>query len=543
MPVVTRLLLSLILRRLMAAREVLTRFRPGRGCIDQIFTLRQVLEQRHTDKRPIILVFLNFQAAFDMVDRSFFLTRLPTKECPRNDIVLIFEEEVKAEVFLDELTEIIPSFGMHLASTKCKVVLWNIQSLNTPLTIQGEALEVVERFTYLGFISSDYSMPDEISTRICKTRAAFANLRHLCRQNGLSLNRKGRVYQATVRDVLLCGCETAYANGGTETSSGVRQSLSQNCSSCWVGVGESVMRQLESAFSVVQWVLPLKNVSSTRNRVGWDMCCVCRTIVCPTHSGGSGEVANSYPIRGGMKEITKRLGAVGATRLSEWGPRDPNCTWLETLQDMASTKSLPPSTFILFSTIRLANKSMLYDSEALVLNTDVMLSMTIMMMICRMQFTNTLTPSTTSHASEASVVENLKTPHIIYPKRSCLAPIQQHSPYCSLIIFCTQAEIHTDPALPPAVRCCSGREACPAQDWPIVQDACRFGIKPRSDWSKVWTQEPIMTQYWPNAVADVSSRRLSPLTIAIADSRGVLGTDSASVEDAWSERKRNGGST
>ncbi|KER33476.1 hypothetical protein T265_12586, partial [Opisthorchis viverrini] len=38
------------------------------------------------------------------------------------------------------------------------------------------------------------------------------------------------------------------------------------------------------------------------------------------------------------KEITKRLGAVGATRLPGWGPRDPHCAWLETLQDMAANR-------------------------------------------------------------------------------------------------------------------------------------------------------------------------------------------------------------
>ncbi|KER28249.1 hypothetical protein T265_04852 [Opisthorchis viverrini] len=32
--------------------------------------------------------------------------------------------------------------------------------------------------------------------------------------------------------------------------------------------------------------------------------------------------------RRSMKEITKRLGAVGATRLPGWGPRDPHCAWL-----------------------------------------------------------------------------------------------------------------------------------------------------------------------------------------------------------------------
>ncbi|KER23571.1 hypothetical protein T265_14616, partial [Opisthorchis viverrini] len=48
---------------------------------------------------------------------------------------------------------------------------------------------------------------DEVNARIRKARLAFAKVRHLWRQNGLSLNLKGRVYQAAVRAVLLCGCE------------------------------------------------------------------------------------------------------------------------------------------------------------------------------------------------------------------------------------------------------------------------------------------------------------------------------------------------
>ncbi|KER23921.1 hypothetical protein T265_14524, partial [Opisthorchis viverrini] len=53
-----------------------------------------------------------------------------------------------------------------------------------------------------------------------------------------------------------------------------------------------------------------------------------------------------------------------------------------------------------------------------------------------------------------------------------------------------EVESHTDPALPLAVRCRYGLEVYPAQDW----DTCRSGIKLRSDWSKVWTQQPIMTR-------------------------------------------------
>ncbi|KER23580.1 hypothetical protein T265_08573 [Opisthorchis viverrini] len=39
-----------------------------------------------------------------------------------------------------------------------------------------------------------------------------------------------------------------------------------------------------------------------------------------------------------MKEITKRLGAVGTTHLPGWGPRGPHCVWLEILQDMAANR-------------------------------------------------------------------------------------------------------------------------------------------------------------------------------------------------------------
>ncbi|KAG5446087.1 hypothetical protein CSKR_103835 [Clonorchis sinensis] len=48
-----------------------------------------------------------------------------------DDIALVFEE--KAQVFLDELTKLIPSFGIHCTPTKCKIILLDMQSLNTSL--------------------------------------------------------------------------------------------------------------------------------------------------------------------------------------------------------------------------------------------------------------------------------------------------------------------------------------------------------------------------------------------------------------------------
>ncbi|TNN20796.1 LINE-1 reverse transcriptase, partial [Schistosoma japonicum] len=85
---------SIILKRLTRAREEQTRenqarFRPGRGCIDHIFTLRQVLEHRHTFKRPTIVVFLDLKAAFDSVDREVLWQCLSLKGVPKKYINLV----------------------------------------------------------------------------------------------------------------------------------------------------------------------------------------------------------------------------------------------------------------------------------------------------------------------------------------------------------------------------------------------------------------------------------------------------------------------
>ncbi|KER28918.1 LOW QUALITY PROTEIN: hypothetical protein T265_13500 [Opisthorchis viverrini] len=95
----------------------------------------------------------------------------------------LLRDREKAHVFLDELTKDTPSFGMNFAPTQCKVMLLDMKSLNTPLTIQGGALEVVERFRYLG----SRVVSDEASARVYKAWVAFSNLRHSWHQSGRSL--------------------------------------------------------------------------------------------------------------------------------------------------------------------------------------------------------------------------------------------------------------------------------------------------------------------------------------------------------------------
>ena len=75
--------------------------------------------------------------------------------------------------------------------------------------MEGEGLEQVERFTYLGScIRTNGNITSEIRVRISKAQAAFSNLRHLWHCTDVSLATKGRVYNlTTVRSTLLYGCD------------------------------------------------------------------------------------------------------------------------------------------------------------------------------------------------------------------------------------------------------------------------------------------------------------------------------------------------
>jgi hypothetical protein len=65
---------TIILNRFINFRDNKTRrnqagFRRGRGCVDQIFSLRLALEHRYRYQRPTVTCFLDFTAAFDSIHR------------------------------------------------------------------------------------------------------------------------------------------------------------------------------------------------------------------------------------------------------------------------------------------------------------------------------------------------------------------------------------------------------------------------------------------------------------------------------------------
>ncbi|BHF80935.1 hypothetical protein SprV_0702406400 [Sparganum proliferum] len=279
------------MRRFQAVRDSRTRpnqagFRAGRGCADQIFTLRRILEFRHSYQQPTAVCFVDFAAAFDSVHRESLwrimaLDGVPAKIITmikayyrsttarvlvRNnlsqpfgirsgvrqgcilspilfnyaidwilgralresdgveiapghrltdldyadDIALLDSSFGDLQSMVSRVNEVAKSVGLSINAGKTKVFSSCIPDQEkAPLGIDGCQLEEVDSFKYLGArLLPNEQSKDDIVSRIDAARWVFSSLRKcLWNRRDLSIATKIRVYRASVRSVLLYGCE------------------------------------------------------------------------------------------------------------------------------------------------------------------------------------------------------------------------------------------------------------------------------------------------------------------------------------------------
>uniref|UniRef100_A0AAV2LFI9 Rho-GAP domain-containing protein n=1 Tax=Knipowitschia caucasica TaxID=637954 RepID=A0AAV2LFI9_KNICA len=260
-------------------------FRKERSCTDQIATLRIILEQSLEWNSPMYVNFIDYEKAFDSVDRQSLWKLLRHYGVPekitniirksyegmtcrivhgrqltdafgvrtgvrqgcllspclfllaidwvmktstnqmRNGIQWTLWEQLDDLDFADDLALLSHThqqmqektsrvannsarLGLHINRGKSKVFKINASN-NTPITVQGEALEEVDSFTYLGSILDKYGGTDEdVRTRIGKARTAFQQLKNIWGSSTISITTKIRLFNTIVKPILLYGAET-----------------------------------------------------------------------------------------------------------------------------------------------------------------------------------------------------------------------------------------------------------------------------------------------------------------------------------------------
>ena len=125
-----------------------------------------------------------------------------------DDVSLLSHREGHRQAMTKRLCNIARTTGLQINVTKTKSMRVNA-SQELPVTVDGQAIEEVDRSTYLGRIVSKPGGTDEdVKARINNARHAFATLRPVWRSKNLSVRAKLRLFNSNVKSVLLYGGET-----------------------------------------------------------------------------------------------------------------------------------------------------------------------------------------------------------------------------------------------------------------------------------------------------------------------------------------------
>lgn len=260
-------------------------FRKNRSCIDQIATLRIILEQSLEWNSPLYINFVDFEKAFDSVDGETLwrllsdygvpekITRIirnsyegmtcrvvhggklteafhirtgvrqgcllspflfllaidwimKTSSVERHNGIqwtpwtqlddLDFADDIAllshTQQQMQEKTTIVAAnaaaLGLNIHGTKSKVLRVNATN-SIPIRLEEEELEDVDSFTYLGSVIDVKGGTDaDVKARIGKARIAFLQLGKVWSSKDLSLSTKIRLFNTSVKSVLLYGAET-----------------------------------------------------------------------------------------------------------------------------------------------------------------------------------------------------------------------------------------------------------------------------------------------------------------------------------------------
>ena len=86
------------------------------------------------------------------------------------------EDEGLAKL-VERLDKASTAYGMEISAEKTKLMTNNITGINTEIEVNGQKLEIVTRFKYLGSVITDKGSKPEILFGIAQTTAALTRLK------------------------------------------------------------------------------------------------------------------------------------------------------------------------------------------------------------------------------------------------------------------------------------------------------------------------------------------------------------------------------
>jgi len=125
-----------------------------------------------------------------------------------DDIDLLAGSHTELQSLTDSLYRNARAFGMEVSTEKSKIMRHSVNAQQIPISMNGEILEEVDEFKYLGAIlTKDGTSRKEVRARISAATAAMARLQRIWIST-ISTKTKISLYRSLVISILLYGCET-----------------------------------------------------------------------------------------------------------------------------------------------------------------------------------------------------------------------------------------------------------------------------------------------------------------------------------------------
>ncbi|VDP58092.1 unnamed protein product [Schistosoma margrebowiei] len=125
-----------------------------------------------------------------------------------DDLALLSHTHEQIQIKTASVAAVSASVGLNIHKGKTKVFKFKTKNSN-PITLDGETLEDVESFTYLGSIIDEQGGSDaDVKARIGKAKTAFLQLKNIWNSKQLSINIEVTIFNSNIKVVLLYGAET-----------------------------------------------------------------------------------------------------------------------------------------------------------------------------------------------------------------------------------------------------------------------------------------------------------------------------------------------
>ena len=125
-----------------------------------------------------------------------------------DDIILIAKSPNDLQQLLDKVDEVSRKFGLEISTRKTKVMVVAKERIMMHIYCNGELLEQVNSFRYLGsIITESGDCSKDIKMRLGIGRSAIKSLECIWKDRSLSITAKKRVLQTVIWPVALHGAE------------------------------------------------------------------------------------------------------------------------------------------------------------------------------------------------------------------------------------------------------------------------------------------------------------------------------------------------